>query len=171
MAKRARRRRRGFRGFAGLGNLRRPGLAREVVPPVVGGVLAILGIRSFVRPDTAAMAKLYEHAPLAGIGVAALGGGAMYVLTKSKAPAISATLAGLAVGGGVWASELLNAQRAAAAGALPAGGTAGLGALVPETMRGVVMEPVQGLGAMYGETVQLSGVVNPTAFGRETYKS
>jgi len=171
----AKRRRRGFRGLKGLGNLRRPGAMREIVPPVVGGVLALgtaLGIRAFVRPETPAMAKLYEYAPLAGIGAGALGGVALYAMTRSSSPAMSASLAAALVGGGLFASEALNAQRAAAAmAAMPAAGeTAGFGALVPETVRGlngVIMEPVNG---MYGETVRLNGTVNQGAFGRETYR-
>lgn len=169
----AKRRRRGFRGLKGLGNLKRPGLARDIIPALIGGGIALgtaLGIRAFVQPTTPAMVKLYELAPLAGLGAGALlGGGAMFAITKSSGPAASTAIAASLVGGGLMASEALNAQRAmaAAAGALPAGETAGLGALVAERMRGVVMEPVRGA---YGETVALNGVVNPSAFGRETYK-
>lgn len=173
----AKRRRRGYRGLKGLGNLRRPGAMREIVPPVIGGVLALgtaLGIRAFVKPETPAMAKLYEWAPLAGVGAGALGAGALFAMTRSGGPAVSAMLSAGLVGGGLLASEALNAQRAAAAvaavAAMPAGETGGLAALVPETVRGlqgVVMEPVKG---MYGETVRLNGTVNPSAFGREAYR-
>lgn len=170
------------RGMRGLGNLRQPGtMAREIVPPVLG-VLAVggttLAIRAFVRPNTESMAKVYRYAPWLGLGVGLLGAGVSYML-GGKLPAGSTTVAGVLTAAVVAGNDMLTTARPEGIAALmPAStvaagaGTAGLRALVAERrrgMEGIVMEPIRGrsgVGGAYGDSVNLQGAANVSAFGR-----
>jgi hypothetical protein len=176
-------RRRGLRGLAGLGNLR-SAAGREVVTPIIGVGLAVgvtLAVRAFVRPDTEAMQQVYRWAPAIGAGASLIGAGALAAMV-GRGAAWSAGTAGVVAGVALLASETLNASRPGGATAtgvatmLPASapGTAGLAALVPESLRGtgmgvITMDPVRGTAGAYGETVNLRGSVNQAAFGKPTF--
>lgn len=181
------RRRRGLAGLASLGRITPGSMGREVWPGSLGILLAggsTLAIRAFVRPDTAAMASIYRWAPAIGAGVGLVGAGAMTMVGKGAA--MNTGIQALLTGGLILGVETLNASRPGGAlatgmtmpAALPAGAapTAGLGALVPETMRGtglgvITMDPARGTAGAYGETVALRGTVNPGAFGRNSFQS
>jgi hypothetical protein len=185
MARKRSRRRSGKKG-KGLGQLKLKGMARDVVPPVVGSVLTMgtaLGIRAYLRPEPGTTSALvYRWAPAIGVGAGVLGAAAMYMVGGSG-PASSAALTSIIQGGVLIAMEKLNAATPGALAtlmgepaALPAG-TEGLRAIVPEYgTRGfgaIVTEQLNGgLGANLqhqGAEVNLSGVVNTGAFGSSPF--
>jgi hypothetical protein len=154
---------------------------REIVPPVLGVLTvggATLGIRAFVRPDTEPMQMVYRYAPWLGLGIGALAAGVSWMLGGLN-PATSTVVAGALTAGVVAGNDMLNVSRPGAIPALAAStavpavpaaaGLPGLRALVAERqgMRGIVMEPIRGgMKGAYGDTVNLQGAANPSAFGR-----
>lgn len=155
------------------------------VSAAAGGLLAFgtgLALRAFLRPEPGLMSeKLYRWAPAIGAGVGLVGAGAsMLVLGKGrgKAMALPIGISSAVVGAGWLASEYLNANKPGAAlalgggTALPAAGTSGLAALLPEYngMGAIVMDQLNGsgMGSPYGETVRIAGLgagIRPEAFG------
>ncbi len=176
------------RGFRGLGTLTRPGsLGRDIWPALVGIGVTIGGaiaVRSFVRPDPGAMATAYRNAPLIGGAAGALAGGAVFMATKAKGPALAIAGSSVLSAALVLGMEKLNAAQPGAFSAIanvpsspPASttstGTAGLRALTMETRP----PGTRGLGNAFGAELQapvggvvmekpMRGAVNPGAFGK-----
>jgi hypothetical protein len=182
----AKRKRRKWR-LKGLGVLR-AGYGRDLIPPVVGlGLTAgtTLAIRATVRPSPGTPSEmLYRFAPFIGMGVGVLGGVAVGIL-GSGSQAASAVMTSLITGGIIYGVEQLNVRKpgamaalVGASAAMPAEGTAGLRAIVPEypnsafATRGlgaIVMERLKGNQQNQGADIQLRGVVNTGAFGSSPY--
>ncbi len=149
-----------------------------------------IGIRVALSGDVAAnptSAKAVKFAPAIGAGAGLLSAGAFFALSGPSA-ATSAALVSLANAAILMATDkvfldkpiLLSAIAPAAEGA-PAGtsglygyGINGLGAIVPETNLGAILMErnrggLIGMGATVphaGEIVDLSGTINPSAFGQ-----
>lgn len=168
----------------GLGKIHLPGsFMGAALPPLVGGLVAAataVGVRWFAKPAASAMqAKLYKFAPYVGLATGGAASLALYMLGGAPA-ALSGGVGALTVSGGIIGYDMLiKKQGGAAVQAL-----IGLGAIVPEYgtrgLGAIVMEPqttrtfssgggTRGLGAVYGETVNL-GNVNPSAFGTPGFK-
>ena len=169
-----RRRRRGFRGLSGgLGRLRLSGASQFWVPPAVATVVGggtLLAIRGLIDPAPGTTgATLYRYAPLIGGAAGLLGALAMYVM-GGKGAAIAAGVAAVGLGTVVFANETILASKGAVAVAAALPPPMGMGALMPEYsgMNGIVMQPVNGMGAM-GDDVNLRGTVNQGAFGTSTF--
>jgi hypothetical protein len=168
-----------------MGSLATGGFMGTAVPALVGSGLAIgstLAIRAFVRPTSDMMAKVFRYAPFIGAAVGAVAAAPLGFAGASANQQVATAASAVAAGLGVFAVERLNSSvpgaelaLAPAAPAAPTGtGTAGLRALTAEVrsaaqLRGVVMEPMNGLAGSYGDTVNasgMSGAFNPNAFGR-----
>lgn len=164
------------------------GAAATAVSVGAGGLLTLgstLGLRAFLRPEPGTPSEgLYKWAPAIGAGVGLLGAlGAMLVLGKSKGKAMVLPMGvtSALIGAGLIGSEYLNANKPGAAlalggSALPAGGTAGLSALLPEYngMGAIVMDQLNGngMGSPWGDTVRVSGLgagIRPEAFGEPSF--
>lgn len=144
-------------------------------PVLLGGgaaILAAVGVRMWVTP-TAENQALVNNADAVGAGVGALTG--LILMNTTSKPAGVAAIAASVL--------LLAASRLPAMldSAMPAAGTAGMGAIVAEqTMRGVrgrrmgaiVMSPVASRGYGQnagGENIRL-GRVHTAAFGTPSYQ-
>ncbi len=165
-----------------MGSLATGGFMGTAVPALVGSGLAIgstLAIRAFVRPTSDMMAKVFRYAPFIGAAVGAVAAAPLGFAGASANQQVATAASAVAAGLGVFAVERLNSSvpgaELALAPAAPTGtGTAGLRALTAEVrsaaqLRGVVMEPMNGLKGSYGDTVNangMSGAFNPNAFGR-----
>ncbi len=165
-----------------MGSLATGGFMGTAVPALVGSGLAIgstLAIRAFVRPTSDMMAKVFRYAPFIGATVGAVAAAPLGFAGASANQQVATAASAVAAGLGVFAVERLNSSvpgaELALAPAAPTGtGTAGLRALTAEVrsaaqLRGVVMEPMNGLKGSYGDTVNangMSGAFNPNAFGR-----
>lgn len=156
----------------GMGRiLKGGGLARDIVPPVVGGLLTAgttLGVRMWVTPTSPMSARIYQWAPgIAALVGAVLGGLSMYFL-GDKRTAMSAATVAVIVGGTQLAAERLLASDLRA-GALPTG----TGAVVPQYGTGaIVWERLRGLGANdqgQGANIALRGVIDGSAFGTQPF--
>ena len=165
-----------------MGSLATGGFMGTAVPALVGSGLAIgstLAIRAFVRPTSDMMVKVFRYAPFIGAAVGAVAAAPLGFAGASANQQVATAASAVAAGLGVFAVERLNSSvpgaELALAPAAPTGtGTAGLRALTAEVrsaaqLRGVVMEPMNGLKGSYGDTVNvngMSGAFNPNAFGR-----
>lgn len=164
-----------------MGSLATGGFMGTAVPGLVGAGVCIastLGIRAFVRPTTDVMAKVFKFAPFIGAGLGVIAAAPLGLAGASMNQQVATAASSLAAGIGVFAVERLNASVPGAELALApspsVGTTAGLRALTaeirtPGQLRGVVMEPMNGLKGSYGDTVNasgMSGAFNPNAFGR-----
>lgn len=165
-----------------MGSLATGGFMGTAVPGLVGAGVCIgstLAIRAFVRPTSEAMAMVFKYAPFIGAGLGAVAAAPLGLAGASMNQQVATAASSLAAGVGVFAVERLNASvpgaELALAPSAPSGtGTAGLRALTaeirtPAQLRGVVMEPMNGLKGSYGDTVNasgMSGAFNPNAFGR-----
>jgi hypothetical protein len=165
-----------------MGSLDTGGFMGTAVPALVGSGLAIgstLAIRAFVRPTSDAMTMVFRYAPAIGALVGAIGAAPLGLAGASVNQQVATAASAVAAGVGIFAVERLNssvpgADLALAPSAPSVGTTAGLRALtaeirMPGQLRGVVMEPMNGLKGSFGETVNasgMSGAFNPNAFGR-----
>jgi hypothetical protein len=148
------------------------------MPVVLGGGVAALttiGIRQYMTPTTPAQMGVVKNAPWWGMGAGSLVSLAMWNMTGRPA-GVAALTAALTVGMGMVVAEMAAKMRMTNGN----GGTAGVGAVVPEYsmagagrggMGAIVMEDHASrgygagpLGGRYGETVNL-GAVNTSAFG------
>jgi hypothetical protein len=173
------------RKFQGVGRLDNPrSMMGAAVPPLTGGLaagLTAVGIRYFAKPTSPGFVlKMAEYAPWVGLAAGGLASLGMFFVGGATA-ATSSFLSSGAVAGAMalhdWAAVAKAREMAAAAG-----GTSGVGVVVPEYggMRGlparrggtgaIIMEPsasrgygMKGVGS-YGEVVNL-GAINPGAFG------
>lgn len=139
MAKRRKgkhRRRRGVgsvlqvRQLSGLGAMRSPNsLMGTLLPVALGGVVTagtMIGIRSFMTPDTETKASLMEYAPWVGLAAGGIAGLALWNLSSQAAGVIA-----LAASGAIALSTVVG-ESVAKARLTAGGGTAGMGAIVPE---------------------------------------
>lgn len=172
-----------IRRMKGLGSLRRPGsFAGAVLPPALGaGVTlgAALATRYFVKPaegDTPMM--LYKHAPWVGLVAGALVSGGLYVLGGAPA-AFASGATSLLTAVGIFAHDKVVKEDPASYQAAALSGT---GVVVSDTIgtrgaMGALMfenpasrDPVNryGVGGMgsYGQTVNATQGISPSAFGR-----
>lgn len=167
-----------------MGSLATGGFMGTAVPGLVGAGVAIgatLGIRAFVRPTSDTMAMVFRYAPFIGAGLGAVAALPLGLAGASRNQQVATAASSLAAATGIFAVERLNSSvpgaeiALAPAASTPAGtGAAGLRALTaeirtPAQLRGVVMEPMNGLSGSYGDTVNangMSGAFNPNAFGR-----
>lgn len=166
-----------------MGSLATGGFMGTAVPALVGSGLAIgstLAIRAFVRPTSDVMVKVFRYAPFIGAAIGAVAAAPLGFAGASANQQVATAASAVAAGVGVFAVERLNssvpgAELALAPSSAPSGtGTAGLRALTAEIrsanqLRGVVMEPMNGLKGSYGDSVNvqgMSGAFNPNAFGR-----
>jgi len=155
------------RQLSGLGAMRSPNTVMGALLPVaVGGVVAggtMIGIRSFMHPDTSAKANVMEYAPWVGLGAGVIAGLALWNMSSQAAGLIAigsaavltlATVTGEAVAKARMTSEVTK--------------TAGFGAIVPEYQRmgtgAILMERVGTGDAAQGARIQL-GKINTGAFG------
>ena len=168
--------------LAGI-SLRSAGLAHDLVPPAVGGGLALAttaGIRMYLGtadasgnkvldPTNTKQAGPYVWAPAIGAGVAAAAGVAMYMM-GGPGPALSTALSGAAVAAGVVLSDMITARKTGAPTALvmqyhpaPIPATiSGLAAVVPEyanKLAGILYaERMNGVGSSASRNVGRGGM-------------
>jgi hypothetical protein len=165
----------------GVGNLKNPSsVVGAVVPPVLGGALAIagaygmdmLGTPKEGEAATETQLFLQEWSAALGIAIGAAGSLAMYAMVG--APQGVSALAGAVVGGGALVvKKMIDTSKATK------GYYRGYGAVVPQrsNMGAIVLSPVAGTrgmrglrgsyqasGPSAGEVVTL-GAINQSAFG------
>jgi hypothetical protein len=179
MAKRKKHHRRGtgsvlqVRKLSGLGAMRMPNtLMGSLLPVAIGGVVAggtMIGIRSFMHPDTETKANVMEYAPWIGLAAGGVAGLAMWNMSSQSAGLLTIATAGVltlatVVGEAVAKARMTNEVTK----------TAGFGAIVPEYsgrqgMGAILMERAGTGGhrlgdAQRGANINL-GKINTGAFG------
>ncbi len=174
MAKRKKHHRRGTGGvlqvrqLSGLGKMRQPNsLMGALLPIVIGGVVTggtMIGIRSFMTPDTETKQNVMEYAPWIGLAAGGVAGLALWNMSSQHAGVLT-----LAASGAITLSTVVG--EAVAKSRMTAPKTAGVGAIVPEYSRtgtgAILMERAgtRGLGdASRGANIRL-GKINTSAFG------
>jgi len=188
-------RRRSRRGLRGLGAMTSPKAIHGALPALVATLVTAgvtIGIRIALSGDVATnptSAKASKYAPAIGAGAGLLSAGAFFALSGPSA-ATSAALVSLANAAILMATDkvfldkpvilqsmaALNTAEGAPTGTsgLYGYGINGLGAIVPETNLGAILMErnrggLIGMGATVphaGEIVDLSGTINPSAFGQ-----
>jgi len=180
MAKRRRKHRRGMgsvlqvRQLSGLGAMRSPNsIMGTLLPVAIGGAVTagtMIGIRSFMTPDTETKQKLMEYAPWVGLAAGGVAGLALWNMSSQAAGMIA-----LAASGVIVLSTVVGEAVATSRLAAEAPKTAGMGAIVAEFgnrnrggMGAVLMERAgtgRGMGdASRGANINL-GKINTAAFG------
>lgn len=167
-------------------SLRKSGMARDLIPAVVGVVAAggtALGLRAMLDPTDPKSTTAFVWAPAIGGGVALLAAAVLYTI-GGAGPAAAAGLGGALASAALLGNDMVVGKKAGAAAALatqyapnPAlTGIANLAAVVPEysnKLMGILWEQqgMNGLGRNEqnrGEKVALHGV-DSGKFGTRSY--
>jgi GNAT superfamily N-acetyltransferase len=162
------------RQLSGLGAMRSPNSIMGTLLPIgIGAVVgggAMIGIRSFMHPDTPLKQNLMEYAPWVGLAAGGVAGLALWNMSSQHAGLLAfgtaAVIAVTTVTGEAVAKARLTAEAAGA-------GTKGLSAIVPEYRRtgtgAILMERAGTSDAQRGANIQLQGLglgkINTSAFG------
>jgi hypothetical protein len=179
MAKRKKHHRRGtgsvlqVRKLSGLGAMRMPNtFMGSLLPVAIGGVVAggtMIGIRSFMHPDTSMKANVMEYAPWVGLVAGGVAGLLMWNVSSQAAGLLTVATAGVLTLATVAGEAVAKARMTNEVAK-----TSGLGAIVPEYSRtgtGAILMERAGTGrahrlgdAQRGANINL-GKINTGAFG------
>jgi hypothetical protein len=171
MAKRRKHRRRGtgsvlqVRKLSGLGALGRTNTVMgSLLPVAIGGVVAggtMIGIRSFMTPDTSTKANVMEYAPWIGFAAGGVAGLALWNMNSQASGLLAIATAGVLTLATVISEAVAKSRMGTAGVGAILMERAGTGAIVPEYSR-------QGMGdASRGANIRLNGLgkINTGAFG------